>query len=135
MKPLTFLVVEDSPTMRQLIGFALRSFPQCRIIEAVDGADALRRMAYEQIDFVLTDINMPIMDGLKLIGLLRANASTRTLPIVIITTEGAEEDRRRGLELGADAYIPKPVEAGLLVRTVEEVLREKTADQEVRLRP
>jgi two-component system chemotaxis response regulator CheY len=127
MKPMTFLVVEDSPTMRHLIGFALRRFPECRIIEAVDGADALRRMAYDKIDFVLTDINMPIMDGLKLVGLLRSNASTSTLPIVIITTEGADEDRKRGLALGADAYIPKPVEAGLLVRTVEEVLRERNS--------
>jgi two-component system chemotaxis response regulator CheY len=127
MKPLTFLVVEDSPTMRHLIGFALRRFPECRIIEAVDGADALRRMAYDKVDFVLTDINMPIMDGLKLVGLLRSNASTSTLPIVIITTEGADEDRKRGLALGADAYIPKPVEAGLLVRTVEEVLRERNS--------
>jgi len=127
MKPMTFLVVEDSPTMRHLIGFALRHFSGCRIIEAVDGADALRRMAYDKIDFVLTDINMPIMDGLKLVGLLRSNASTSALPIVIITTEGAEEDRKRGLALGADAYIPKPVEAGLLVRTVENVLRERDA--------
>ena len=127
MKPMTFLVVEDSPTMRHLIGFALRRFPECRIIEAVDGADALRRMAYDKIDFVLTVINMPIMDGLKLVGLLRSNASTSTLPIVIITTEGADEDRKRGLALGADAYIPKPVEAGLLVRTVEEVLRERNS--------
>ena len=127
MKPLTFLVVEDSPTMRHLIGFALRRFPDCRVIEAVDGAGALRCLAYDKIDFVLTDINMPIMDGLKLVGLLRSNATTRTLPIVIITTEGADEDRERGLALGADAYIPKPVEAAHLVRTVEDVLRERAA--------
>ena len=95
MRPMTFLVVEDSPTMRQLISFSLRRFPDCRIVEAVDGADALRRMAYDEIDLVLTDINMPIMDGLKLVALLRANASTRNMPIIIITTEGAEEDRQR----------------------------------------
>ena len=128
MRPMTFLIVEDSPTMRQLIGFSLRRFPDCRIVEAVDGADALRRLAYEEIDFVLTDINMPIMDGLKLVALLRANSSTRNLPIIIITTEGAEEDRLRGLELGADAYICKPVEAELLVRKVEDVLRERRAE-------
>ncbi len=128
MRPMTFLIVEDSPTMRQLISFSLRKFPDCRIVEAVDGADALRRMVYDDIDFVLTDINMPIMDGLKLVALLRSNSRTRDLPIIIITTEGAEEDRRRGLELGADAYISKPVEASLLVRRVEEVLRDRTTE-------
>ncbi len=128
MSPMTFLIVEDSPTMRHLISFSLRRFPECRIIEAVDGADALRRMAFEEIDFVLTDINMPIMDGLKLVALLRSNARTRDLPIIIITTEGADEDRQRGLDLGADAYIPKPVEAELLVRRVEEVLRDRRAE-------
>ncbi|MCZ6651170.1 MAG: response regulator [Acidobacteria bacterium] len=128
MRPMTFLVVEDSPTMRQLISFSLRRFPDCRIVEAVDGADALRRMAYDEIDFVLTDINMPIMDGLKLVALLRANARTRNMPIIIITTEGAEEDRQRGLELGADAYISKPVEADALVRRVEQVLQDRWAE-------
>jgi two-component system chemotaxis response regulator CheY len=124
MTTTTFLVVEDSPTMRQLISFALRRFPDSRVIEAVDGADALRRMAYDKVDLVLTDINMPIMDGLKLVGLLRSSSSTRSLPIIIITTEGSDEDRNRGLALGANAYIPKPVEAGLLIRTVEELLKE-----------
>ena len=128
MRPMTFLVVEDSPTMRQLISFSLRRFPDCRIVEAVDGADALRRMAYDEIDLVLTDINMPIMDGLKLVALLRANARTRNMPIIIITTEGAEEDRQRGLELGADAYISKPVEADALVRRVEQVLQDRWAE-------
>ena len=128
MRPMTFLVVEDSPTMRQLISFSLRRFPDCRIVEAVDGADALRRMAYDELDLVLTDINMPIMDGLKLVALLRANASTRNMPIIIITTEGAEEDRQRGLELGADAYISKPVEADALVRRVEQVLQDRWAE-------
>ncbi len=122
METLNFLVVEDSPTMRQLISFALRRFSDCRIVEAVDGADALRKMAYEKVDVILTDINMPIMDGLKLVSVVRSNATTRRIPIVIITTEGAEEDRKRGLSLGADAYISKPIEADDLVRTVTEVL-------------
>lgn len=128
MKPMTFLIVEDSPTMRQLISFSLRRFPAAtRIVEAVDGADALRRLAHDEIDFVLTDINMPIMDGLKLVALLRANPRTCNLPIIIITTEGADEDRQRGLELGADAYISKPVEGDQLVQRVAAVLRERRA--------
>jgi two-component system chemotaxis response regulator CheY len=122
MDTLNFLVVEDSPTMRQLISFALRRFSDCRILEAVDGADALRKMAYEKVDVILTDINMPIMDGLKLVSVVRSTPATRRIPVIIITTEGAEEDKKRGLALGADAYVSKPIEADDLVRTVTEVL-------------
>ena len=122
MDTLNFLVVEDSPTMRQLIGFALRRFSDCRILEAVDGADALRKMAYEKVDVIITDINMPIMDGLKLVKLVRSDPATEGLPIIIITTEGAEEDRKRALALGANAFIPKPIDAAELFHTVTDVL-------------
>ena len=128
MNGLTFMVVEDSPTMRQLIGLALAPFANARVVEAVDGADALRQLASESIDFILTDINMPIMDGLKLISILRSTPSTRHLPVVIISTEGAEEDRLRGLSLGADAYITKPLDSRALLDTVEEVLRRQCGD-------
>ncbi|MFQ5718113.1 MAG: response regulator [Acidobacteriota bacterium] len=127
MRRMTFLVVEDSPAMRQLIGFALKRFPDCRILQAVDGADALRTMAYEPIDVLITDINMPIMDGLKLVKVVRGNPAMADLPIIIVTTEGADADRERGMKLGADAYVAKPMEAGDLVRTVNEVLKRKAA--------
>lgn len=118
----TFLVVEDSPTMRQLITFSLRRLQGCRVVEAVDGVDALKKMTTEKVDLVITDINMPMMDGLKLITVIRGDPRTRELPIVIVTTEGAEEDRRRGLELGANAYIPKPIQPSDLLRTVTKLL-------------
>jgi len=118
----TFLVVEDSPTMRQLLAFSLRRLKDCRIIEAVDGVDALKKLTTERVDLVITDINMPMMDGLKLIAVIRANARTKTLPIIIVTTEGAEEDRKRGLELGANAYIPKPIHPSELLKTVASLL-------------
>ncbi|HEY8711560.1 MAG TPA: response regulator, partial [Thermoanaerobaculia bacterium] len=101
-----FLVVEDSPTMRQLISFSLKRFRNAKIIEAVDGVDALKKLSGpDKIDLILTDINMPVMDGLKLVSLVRQNNQLRNIPIIIITTEGAEEDRERGLALGANAYI------------------------------
>ena len=118
----TLLVVEDSPTMRQLIAFTLRRLQGCRILEAVDGVDALKKLMTERVDLVITDINMPMMDGLKLVTLIRGNARTKTLPIVIVTTEGAEEDRKRGLALGADAYVPKPIQPSVLLKTVAELL-------------
>lgn len=118
----TLLVVEDSPTMRQLIAFTLRRLQGCRILEAVDGVDALKKLTTDKVDLVITDINMPMMDGLKLVSLIRGNARTKTLPIVIVTTEGAEEDRKRGLALGADAYIPKPIQPSDLLKTVTSLL-------------
>jgi len=122
MSGATFLIVEDSPTMRQLLAFSLRRLKECRIIEAVDGVDALKKLTTERVDLVITDINMPMMDGLKLISLIRGNARTRTVPIIIVTTEGAEEDRKRGLALGANAYIAKPIQPSELLKTVASLL-------------
>jgi len=118
----TFLIVEDSPTMRQLLVFSLRRLKECRIIEAVDGVDALKKLTTERVDLVITDINMPMMDGLKLIALIRGDARTKSLPIIIVTTEGAEEDRKRGLALGANAYIPKPIQPSDLLKTIASLL-------------
>ncbi|HVT02675.1 MAG TPA: response regulator [Thermoanaerobaculia bacterium] len=122
MENATFLVVEDSPTMRQLISFSLKRFKNAKIIEAVDGVDALKKLSGEKIDLILTDINMPVMDGLKLVSLVRQNAQLKEIPIIIITTEGAEEDRERGLALGANAYISKPIQSSHLIKTISELL-------------
>ncbi len=122
MSATTFLIVEDSPTMRQLLVFSLRRLKECRIVEAVDGVDALKKLTSERIDLVITDINMPMMDGLKLISLIRGNARTKSVPIIIVTTEGAEEDRKRGLALGANAYIAKPVQPSDLLKAVASLL-------------
>jgi len=122
MDALTFLVVEDSPTMRQLIAFSLKRFKGCRIVEAVDGVDALKKLSSEKVHMILTDINMPVLDGLKLVSLVRQNPDLKAIPIVIITTEGADEDRHRGLALGADAYIAKPIQSSHLIKTIQEFL-------------
>ncbi len=122
MDGFTFLVVEDSPTMRQLIAFALRRFKGARVIEAADGVDALKKLQTEKIQMILTDINMPIMDGLKLVTLIRQNPSLKGMPIVIITTEGAAEDRERGMALGANAYISKPIQTAHLIKTITELM-------------
>jgi two-component system chemotaxis response regulator CheY len=98
------LIVEDSPTMRQLLVFALRRLKGVEIVEAQDGMDGLRKVSSEHFDLALIDINMPVMDGLKLISLIRGDSSLRDIPIVVITTEGASEDRRRAIELGANEY-------------------------------
>jgi len=119
---LTALVVEDSPPMRKMIVFALSRIRELRVVEADDGVDALRRIASQKFDIIITDINMPILDGLKLVKRLRADEAYRDVPIIIITTEGAEEDRQRALALGATAYITKPIQAPQVIELVREVL-------------
>ncbi len=123
MATYSFLVIEDSPTMRQLIRFALNRIPGAEVIEASDGVDGLKKLSSFEVDLILTDINMPIMDGLKLVNLVRSNDSYKNIPIVIITTEGAKEDKERAMALGADAYITKPIQSGILLSTVQGLLK------------
>lgn len=121
MPPKKILVVEDSPTMRQLLCFALKRL-DVRIVEAIDGVDGLKKVTAEKFDLIITDINMPIMDGLKLVSLIRSNSNYKDIPIIIVTTEGSEEDKKRGLALGANAYIPKPIQSGQVVSLVKSML-------------
>jgi len=124
MSEINFLVVEDSPTMRQLIAFALKRIQGSKVIEATDGVDALKKLAGQKFDMLLVDINMPIMDGLKLVSLVRADPSNKDVPIIMITTEGAEEDRKRALSLGANAYLTKPIQTQELLRVVNQYLNQ-----------
>ena len=123
MADINFLVVEDSPTMRQLITFALKRVHGSKIVEASDGIDALKKLSAQKFDMVLTDINMPIMDGLKLVSLIRGNDQHKGIPIIIITTEGAEEDKKKGLALGANAYLPKPIQTAELLKLVNQYVK------------
>ncbi|MGA2193502.1 MAG: response regulator [Nitrospirota bacterium] len=123
MSEVKFLVVEDSPTMRQLISFALKRVHGAKIIEASDGIDALKKISAEKFDLILTDINMPIMDGLKLVSLIRGDDQHKEIPIIIITTEGAEEDRRKGIALGANAYLSKPIQTAELLKLVNQYVK------------
>ena len=116
------LVVEDSPTMRQLISFALRRLKNIKIIEASDGVDGLKKLSSDTFNLVITDINMPVMDGLKLVSLIRKDDVHGKIPIIIITTEGGQEDKERAMALGANAYITKPVSAPQILSVVQEYL-------------
>jgi two-component system chemotaxis response regulator CheY len=119
----TCLVVEDSPMMRQLLVFALSRVKNLKLTEADDGVDGLRKLAGAKFDLILTDINMPIMDGLKLVKRVRSDPMHKDTPIIIITTEGSTEDRQRALQLGANAYITKPIQAPQVIAKVKELLK------------
>jgi two-component system chemotaxis response regulator CheY len=123
MSEYKILIIEDSPTMRQLIAFALKRLQGVRIVEAHDGVDGLKKLSSEKFDLILTDINMPVMDGLKLVSLVRNDANYRTTPIVVITTEGAKEDRERALSLGANDYITKPIQANKILDLARSLLK------------
>jgi two-component system chemotaxis response regulator CheY len=117
------LVVEDSPMMRQLLVFALSRVKHLRVTEADDGVDGLRKLAGGKFDIILTDINMPIMDGLKLVKRVRSDPTHKDTPIIVITTEGSQEDRQRAMQLGANAYITKPIQAPQVIAKVKELLK------------
>ena len=117
------LIVEDSPTMRQLLVFALRRLKNVDIVEAQDGMDGLRKVSNDHFDLALIDINMPVMDGLKLISLMRGEESLKDIPIVVITTEGAAEDRERALKLGANEYLTKPIQANRVLSVARGLLK------------
>jgi two-component system chemotaxis response regulator CheY len=117
------LIVEDSPTMRQLLVFALKRLKNADVVEAQDGMDGLRKVTSDHFDLALVDINMPVMDGLKLISLIRSEDSLKEMPIVVITTEGATEDRERALALGADEYLTKPIQANRVLAVAKGLLK------------
>ena len=109
--------------MRQLIVFALSRVKSLKVVEADDGVDALKKLSQQHFDVLITDINMPMMDGLKLVSMVRKDEVHKDIPIIIITTEGAQEDRQRALSLGANAYITKPIQAPQVISKVKELLK------------
>ncbi len=117
----TALVVYDSAAMRtQLLG-ALTPLGVTSV-EARDGADAWRKLAAGPVDIIITDINMPVMDGLKLIALVRSVGPHQKTPVVVISAEQGDGDRARAFKLGANDYLAKPVHAQQVVDVVTELL-------------
>jgi two-component system chemotaxis response regulator CheY len=117
------LIVEDSPTMRQLLAFALKRLKDVEIVEAQDGMDGLRKVTSDHFDLALIDINMPVMDGLKLVSLIRGEEDIKEMPVVVVTTEGAKEDRERALALGANEYLTKPIQANRVLAVARALLK------------
>ena len=102
------LIAEDSQTMRSLIASTISVMGDYELIEAANGFEALRILPREKVDLVITDINMPDINGLELISFIKNNPNYQNTPLFIISTEGSEKDREKGLSLGADAYLVKP---------------------------
>jgi two-component system chemotaxis response regulator CheY len=121
------LVVDDSPHLRHSVVYALERLRDAQCTEAGDGAEALKKLQDGPFDLVLTDINMPVLDGLKLVSHLRHDPAHAKVPIIVITTESAAVDRERAMRLGASAYLVKPVQAHQVVATVTRLLEREEA--------
>jgi two-component system chemotaxis response regulator CheY len=118
----TALIVDDSPTMRQMVAFTLTN-AGFTVVEAQDGKDAVNKVAGGgKMDVVVTDLNMPEMDGITLIKELRKLSAFRFTPILMLTTESAAEKKQAGKEAGATGWIVKPFNPEILLKTIAKVL-------------
>ncbi|MBN1960467.1 MAG: response regulator [Deltaproteobacteria bacterium] len=117
----TVLIADDSRTFRALEQAFLvqRGF---RVIQAGDGAEALRLVYSEKPDLILLDIQMPVMDGASVLATLKSNQSTKTIPVIVITTIGRDKDREIMLRGGADDFISKPINGAELLKKVKRLL-------------
>lgn len=117
----TVLSVDDSASIRQMVSFTLKSAGYT-VIEAVDGQDGLDKAKQKTVDLVLTDQNMPRMDGLTLIKSLRAMPAYRSVPILMLTTESGDTMKSQGKAAGATGWIVKPFDPQKLLDVVKKVI-------------
>ncbi len=127
----TILVVDDSPTVVKFVSFSLKN-KGYRVVTACDGMDAIEKISNmsDGVDLVITDLNMPNLDGYGLINTLRQNEKFSRTPIIILTSEEGEDDKERGLEVGASSYLVKPFKSDLLLNEVSKYLNDNIVSQQ-----
>jgi two-component system chemotaxis response regulator CheY len=116
------LIVEDSTTTRALIRAIIEEIGDLNTVEANSGFEALKLLPTQKFDLVITDINMPDINGLELINFIKNNPKYSHLPLIIVSTERSEEDKKRGMALGATAYITKPFKAQELQQVIKQAM-------------
>ena len=117
----TVMTVDDSASVRQMVGFTLRQAGY-DVVEASDGKEAISALAGRPVHMVVTDLNMPNMDGIELVRWLRAQQAYRFIPIVLLTTESQESKKQEGRAAGATGWIVKPFKQDQLLSVVRKVL-------------
>ncbi len=122
MSTKTILIADDSSTMRAMLVAIVETLGDYRTVEASSGFEALRLLPRDHIDLILTDINMPDINGLELISYLRANPNYIDIPVFIISTEGSAKDIEKGKQLGADEYLVKPFSPATLQQLLNHYL-------------
>ena len=118
----TILTVDDSPTIRQMTTLVLQNAGY-EVIEAVDGADVVAKLTGRDVDPVLTDINMPKMDGIEFTRQLRSLPEYKFIPVIMLTTESQPEKKQQGKAAGATGWIVKPFNQDQLLAVVKKVIR------------
>ncbi len=119
----SILIVEDSATTRSLIRAVIEDMGDDFFThEAASGFEALKMLPQERFDLIITDINMPDINGLELINFVKNDPRYKKIPLIIVTTERSAEDRERGLALGASAYITKPFKPEELQEVITNIL-------------
>ena len=118
----TILAVDDSPSMRQMVSFTLKN-AGFNVVEAVDGQDAFEKSTQRDYNLVLTDQNMPRMDGISLTKKLRDNPKFKTTPILILTTESSDQMKQAGRSAGATGWLVKPFDPAKLLEVIKKVIR------------
>jgi two-component system chemotaxis response regulator CheY len=118
----SILAVDDSASMRQMVSFTLKGAGYT-VIEAVDGQQALELAKGQSVDLVLTDQNMPRMDGITLVRSLRALPSYAATPMLILTTESSDDMKTRGKAAGATGWLVKPFDPNKLLEVIRKVIR------------
>lgn len=117
----TILTADDSPSMREMVGFTLKNAGY-QVVEAVDGRDALSKMAAGAVQMLITDLNMPNMDGIELIRQVRALPQYKFIPIIMLTTESQDDKKQAGKTAGASGWIVKPFRGEQLVTIARKFL-------------
>ncbi len=117
----TIMIVDDSASIRMMVSFTLDELG-VEIVEAVNGSDALAKMETNQVDMLITDVNMPGLDGISLVREVRGNPAYRFIPIIILTTESAAEKKLEGKAAGATGWIVKPFRPEGLISVVRKVM-------------
>jgi len=115
------LIVDDSVSMRQMVSYTLRQGGY-DVVEAENGQDAMTKLQASAVDLMITDLNMPVMDGIKLIENARKLPAMKTRPILMLTTEGLAQKKEQGKAAGATGWIVKPFDPEKLLQTIAKVL-------------
>jgi two-component system chemotaxis response regulator CheY len=117
------MVVDDCKTTRKLLGHYLKSRGY-QVVFAENGLDAMEKLGREAVNMIMTDLNMPYMDGMELIKTLRSDSTWSEIPILMVTTENDGMEKERALELGANGYIVKPVSGEVIAHNIKLILKQ-----------
>lgn len=117
----TILIVDDSASLRQVVSMTLKGAGY-DVLEACDGKDALGKLTGQKVHLIISDVNMPVMDGIAFVREVKKNASYKFTPVIMLTTEATEEKKRMGQDAGARAWVVKPFQPQQMLAAVSKLV-------------